>query len=438
MRQHPARIIGCVTAALTLLSWVPSAGATATNSEDPTNQPRLAWQDCGDGFECATARVPLDYDKPDGRSIELALLRLPATDPAGRIGSLFVNPGGPGNSAVQYVQESARSAYPAGVRARFDIVGMDPRGVGASTPVQCFDTAADQAQFFAGYNPLPINRPELNAAANLAAELARRCQARSGWLLPHLSTANVARDLDAMRKAVGDAKLSYVGYSYGTYLGATYANLFPGKVRALALDGNTDPTAYPAGSPKSVPFVRVNAHLAASETLDQFFTLCAAAGPRCDFATGGHPRTKFATLAARLRENPLVLPDGLVFGYALLVDFTLASLYRAADWAFAASILQQVYAATSPGSIARVPSGPAATHDPPASNTRESLFASVCSDTRNPAEPSDYAHAAAAADRQARTSARSGPTSPCRARPGRPRIPTATPALGGSVRRTLP
>jgi len=221
----------------------------------------------GDGFDCATARVPLDYDEPTGRAIELALIRLPATDRARRIGSLFVNPGGPGNSGVQFVREAARATYPAEVRARFDIVGFDPRGVAASTPVRCFANDSDRQQFFADYNVLPVTGTELAAQVDKAVDLARRCQARVGWLLPHLSTANVARDLDLLRKAVGDTRLSYIGYSYGTYLGATYANLFPNRVRALALDANSDPPAYATGPRLSVPFVRINAHIAASDTL---------------------------------------------------------------------------------------------------------------------------------------------------------------------------
>jgi pimeloyl-ACP methyl ester carboxylesterase len=110
-----------------------------------------------DGFECTTADVLLDYDKPAGRAIGIALIRLAATDRAHRIGSLFVNPGGPGNSGVQYVREAARTAYPAEVRARYDIVGFDPRGVAASTPVRCFDSSAEREQFFADYNVLPVN-----------------------------------------------------------------------------------------------------------------------------------------------------------------------------------------------------------------------------------------------------------------------------------------
>ena len=372
---------------------------TAASGDTGARTPRLAWAACGDGFECATARVPLDYDRPAGRTIELALTRLPATDRAARIGSLFVNPGGPGNSGVDYVREAARTAYPAEVRARFDIVGMDPRGVGASTPVRCFADADAQQAFFADYNVLPIGRAELAAAARKAADFGARCQARVGWLLPHLSTANVARDLDQMRAAVGDRTLSYVGYSYGTYLGATYANLFPGKVRVLALDANTDPPAYADGPRDTVPFGRVNAPRAASETLDQFFELCAAAGPRCAFTAEGNPRTAYATLAQRLRANPFPLPDGTQVGYAQLVDVTLAELYNPAGWAGAASILQQLYDATNSGTGAKATT--TATTTTPYVNVREALFASVCGETRNPTNPLAYADIAARADRQA-------------------------------------
>jgi pimeloyl-ACP methyl ester carboxylesterase len=364
--------------------------------------PQLAWQDCGGGFECATARVPLDYDRPSGRAISLALIRLPASDPARRIGSLFINPGGPGNSGVAAVRESARVDYTDAIRARFDIVGMDPRGVAASSPVRCFASESDRQQFFADYNVLPIDHQELAMAARKVTELARRCQARAGWLLPHLSTANVARDLDLLRQAVGDRKLSYAGYSYGTYLGATYANLFPDKVRALVLDGVNDAPAYTRGPRLSTPFVRAHAPIGSSETLGQFFTLCAQAGPRCAFTDGGDPQIKFGTLAQRLRDNPLLLPDGRRVGYAELVDLTVSSLYRAAEWANLASILQQLYAATNPASaaahlLALATPQQAATYD----NTLEALFANVCSETSNPTNPFAYADLAARADRRA-------------------------------------
>ena len=382
-----------IVAALALL-LAPAAAAAAASGRPA---PRLAWEDCGDGFECATARVPLDYDRPAGRTIELALTRLPATDRARRIGALFVNPGGPGNSAVEYVRATG---FPADVRARFDIVGMDPRGVGASTPVRCFADADAQQAFFADYNVLPVGRAELAAAARKAADFGARCQARAGWLLPHLSTANVARDLDLMRAAVGDRALSYVGYSYGTYLGATYANLFPGKVRVLALDANTDARTYAGGPRDTVPFGRVNAPLASGETLDQFFSLCAAAGPRCAFTAEGNPRTAYSTLVQRLRANPFPLPDGSHVGYAELVDFTLSGLYNPAGWAAAAATLQQLYEATSGGGGAKTAMTTAGPTDGYV-NVREALFASVCGETRNPTNPFAYADIAARADRQA-------------------------------------
>jgi pimeloyl-ACP methyl ester carboxylesterase len=403
VRRH-RRLLACVAGTLVVLFGLPvvSASPAAGVPAGGPRVPGLAWQDCGGGFDCATARVPLDYERPGGRTIVLALIRLPAADPARRIGSLFINPGGPGNSGVAAVRESARVDYTEAVRARFDIVGMDPRGVAASSAVRCFASESDRQQFFADYNVLPIDRQELAMAAKKVTELARSCQARAGWLLPHLSTANVARDLDLLRRAVGDRKLSYAGYSYGTYLGATYANLFPDKVRALVLDGVNDAPAYTTGPPSSTPFVRAHAHIGSSETLGQFFTLCAQAGHRCAFADGGDPQIKFGTLAQRLRGNPLFLPDGRRVGYAELVDLTVSSLYRAAEWANLASILQQLYAATNPAAaaahlLALATPAQAAAYD----NTLEALFANVCSETSNPADPFAYADLAARADRRA-------------------------------------
>jgi pimeloyl-ACP methyl ester carboxylesterase len=393
------RLLGFLTAALVALTLAPAGSAAAAPGEARLTVPHLVWRDCGDGFECTTARVPLDYDERAGRTIELALTRLPATDRAGRIGSLFVNPGGPGNSGVEFVRGAARTAYPADVRARFDIVGMDPRGVGASTPVRCFAGETERMQFMSDYIVIPAGPGELALAAAKSAELAQRCHARMGWLLPHLSTADVARDLDLLRQAVGDPQLSYVGYSYGTYLAATYANLFPTKVRALALDGNTDPPAYVSGPRASVPFIRADAHLASDETLDQFFALCAQAGPRCDFAAGGDPQAKFATLARRLRDNPVTVPGFGRVGYAELVDFTLnETLYRATDWAAGAAVLQQLYVMTDPADASMV-TAPAPGE--PYNNVLEALWANVCVDTRNPTDPMAYADLAARADRRA-------------------------------------
>jgi len=173
-------------------------------------------------------------------------------------------------------------------------------------------------------------------------------------------------------------------------------------VRALVLDANTDPSAYPTGPRLSVPFIRVNAHIAASETLEQFFGLCAQAGTACAFADGGNPEEKFATLAHRLLAEPLTLPDGRRVGYAELVDLTLQSLYRAADWAGGAPILQQLYEITGPTPRSMTTSvSAAATEDPPSQNAQEALWANACSETRNPSDPFAYSELAARADRRA-------------------------------------
>jgi pimeloyl-ACP methyl ester carboxylesterase len=379
----------------TLVAVAPAKVGTAVAS-------RMAWRDCGGGFECATIRVPLDYDRPHGRRIELALIRLPAGNPARRIGSLFTNPGGPGTSGIGHVRDSARLAYPAKVRARFDIVGFDPRGVGASTPVRCFAGPEEQQEFFSSGPIIPVTRRQFQRAVADASDLARRCQERAGWLLPHLSTANVARDLDVLRAAVGDRGLSYVGYSYGTYLGVTFANMFPNRVRALVLDGMVDAPAYTKGPRLSTPFVRQNSHLGSSETLRQFFRQCRVAGPRCAFGARGRPSLKFEALARRLLRRPLTQPGGSTFGYSELVVSTIQSLYEPDVWDELAGLLQQLSAATRPRDAAvrlrELASQQSSSYD----NSIEAYIASVCSETRNPKAPRVYRRVAKAAGRQAR------------------------------------
>jgi pimeloyl-ACP methyl ester carboxylesterase len=359
--------------------------------------------------------VPLDYDAPNGRLIDLALARLPASDPAHRIGSLFINPGGPGGSGKQLVLQGARLLYPPGVRARFDIVGFDPRGVAESTPVRCFDSSGEQQAFFQDYPSIPMTRQELRQARSKVRELARRCQARAGWLLPHVSTADVARDLDLLRASVGDRRLSYVGYSYGTYLGATYANLFPDRIRAMALDAVIDAPAYTAGTQPSTSFVRANGDRGSAATLGEFFRLCTQAASRCAFGATGDPARKFATLAARLREDPVQAPDGSTFGYADLLILTVETLYVPWLWDDLAGILQELYAATTPSATTaaiararalraagRTPPPSRAAADDPYDNRAEAATASVCGETANPRTLRGFRQTARRADRRSR------------------------------------
>jgi pimeloyl-ACP methyl ester carboxylesterase len=200
--------------------------------------PKLSWQECEGDFQCATLPVPLVEGDPAKGSVDLALTRLRTAGKGKRIGSLIVNPGGPGASAVEYLQ-AAWTLIPQPVRARFDLVAFDPRGVGRTAPIRCA-TTAELDRYFA-VDPSPDDAGELRELEQSNAALTAGCQQRSGRLLPHVSTVEAARDLDRVRAAVGDPKLTYLGYSYGTSLGATYLDLFPTQVRAMVLDGGIDP-----------------------------------------------------------------------------------------------------------------------------------------------------------------------------------------------------
>ncbi len=205
---------------------------------------QLSWKGCGGGFQCATAQVPLDYAKPSGEKLGISLIKLPAQDKSNRIGSLFTNPGGPGGSGVDFIRQAAGSFGP-DLRKRFDIVGFDPRGVGKSGPVRC-NTGSQLDQFFAT-DSSPDDRQETDALAAASKNFAQNCQAKAAAELPYVGTTNAAHDLDVLRATVGDKQLTYYGASYGTYLGAFYAEQFPSNVRALVLDGAVDPTASSTG-----------------------------------------------------------------------------------------------------------------------------------------------------------------------------------------------
>jgi pimeloyl-ACP methyl ester carboxylesterase len=197
------------------------------------------WERCGSNQQCATITVPLDYSKPTGQTIELRARKVLARDRSGKIGTLFINPGGPGASGQEYAA-SAGFAFGASLLRKYDVIGWDPRGVGESTPVRCLDTA--QLDKFIATDGSPDNEAEVADLNNEAKIMANGCEQRSGELLPHVSTKDAARDIDVLRGIVGDAQLNYFGASYGTYLGATYAELFPKNVGRLVLDGAVDPS----------------------------------------------------------------------------------------------------------------------------------------------------------------------------------------------------
>ncbi|MEV4701711.1 alpha/beta fold hydrolase [Actinoplanes sp. NPDC049316] len=227
MPLRPAALGSVVSALLLTLPAVPASAAGS-----------IRWTPCDDGFRCGTMSVPLSYDDPRGERISIALTRLPATDPRHRIGSLVVNPGGPGLSGIDFARTYLRD-LPADLRARFDIVNFDSRGLGSSTALRCYDSAAeeqaDRAPFL--YPDTPAEEEIWRQADDKLAAACARC---GGPILNHMSTADVARDLDVLRVRLADRKLTYLGYSYGSLLGQTYANLFPDGFRALVVDGVID------------------------------------------------------------------------------------------------------------------------------------------------------------------------------------------------------
>ena len=215
----------------------PQAPPTGAVGLDRFYSQTLSWSDCS-GAECASMTVPMDYANPGGATIDIAVLRVPAKRSSKRVGSLVVNPGGPGGSGVQYARAADFIVGP-GVRDVYDVVGFDPRGVGRSAPIDCVtDTVLDD---FLGSDPTPDDAGEEQAFAEGAAAFARSCGTTAGPLLPFVSTEDAARDMDVLRGVLGEEKLTYLGKSYGTYLGATYADLFPAQVGRFVLDGVVAP-----------------------------------------------------------------------------------------------------------------------------------------------------------------------------------------------------
>ncbi|MDT0341868.1 alpha/beta hydrolase [Streptomyces litchfieldiae] len=207
----------------------------------PYYDQELTWGPCeASGFQCATLTVPLDYENVDpAQDIQLTVTRASATSPDQRIGGLLMNPGGPGASAVDFAQGAAEYIFPPEVRARYDMVGLDARGTGQSEPVECL--SGDEMDDYTLTDRTPDSDAEVDELRAAFDEFAQGCQERSGTLLEHISTIESARDMDVLRAALGDEKLYYVGFSYGTKLGAVYAGLFPQRTGRLVLDAAVDP-----------------------------------------------------------------------------------------------------------------------------------------------------------------------------------------------------
>ena len=318
---------------VTLVGAACTRGSNPIAASTPTPSPsQLVWTDCGGGFQCTTVQVPLDYAHPSAGTIGIAINRKPATDTAHRVGSVLINPGGPGASGIDFLRGDVGAL--SNLNTRFDLIGFDPRGIGQSAPVRCLDGAQEDA-----FNALDsvLDDPQ-EKQAQIAADqvFAAGCEQRSGRVIAFVDTESAARDMDVIRAALGDAKLTYLGFSYGTFLGENYAHLFPTHVRALALDGVIDPTL----SPNDLLYAQL---VGFEQNLQAFLTDCRGrkdASSPCAYAQSGDPGTKLMDLMQRLDKTPM--PVGKrALTRSLAVIGVLTPLYDPSSWPYLDQALTQ-------------------------------------------------------------------------------------------------
>ena len=265
-------------------------------------------------------QVPLDYSQPAGRRISLALMRLPVKDQSRRIGSVLMNPGGPGGSGIDFLRRDA-TKYFQDLNSRMDLVTWDPRGVGASTPVKCLDDA--QLDKYLALDTVIDDAQEERAWVDASRNFAIGCERNSASLLPFMDSDSTARDMDSIRAALGDARLTYIGFSYGTYIGQWYAHLFPTHVRALALDGVVDSADTGRAS-------ALEQFASFQQNLEAFLADCRAHAT-CEYGRSGDPAAKLDALMARLDKTPIAVGSRQLTR-TLAMDAVLASMYNQNSW----------------------------------------------------------------------------------------------------------
>ncbi|MBO1415450.1 alpha/beta hydrolase [Streptomyces sp. FH025] len=332
-----APVSGCRSGSPSAAEPAPTSSVTgAVAGASGLAAQQLAWHSCpapsaaqGGGtapagdWQCATLKVPLDHDKPDGPTIDLALIRSRAKDEQNRLGSLIFNFGGPGASGVATLPALA-STY-ASLNTRYDLVSFDPRGVGASAGVKCLDDHGMDVN--AAVDNTPATPAEVKALDESNAQFTAACEHNSGAVLPYVDTESAARDLDLMRQVLGDDKLSYFGISYGTQLGGVYAHLFPKEVGRVVLDSVVDPTK----DPEQLALGQAQGFQLAFE---DFMKACAAQlGASCPTGAGGAEGTaKVAGLLQDLEHSPLPTAGGRQLTESLAVTGIAGALYSQETW----------------------------------------------------------------------------------------------------------
>lgn len=351
-RHRSLLAVGALAAALTLTlsgcvtAFFPKEAGSPTSTPAPIAddlaaelrpfyEQQLTWKACeGDGFDCATVTAPMDWENPADGDIELAIVRQRALggDP---VGSLLMNPGGPGGSGYDLVADNVDFAAGEPLQQKFDIVGFDPRGVGRSAPVSCLDAGAMDSYLY----DLPANATGTDAwiaeVGKSSAAFNQACADETGESLEFVTTVSAARDLDLLRAVLGDEKLNYLGYSYGTFLGATYAELYPKNVGRLVLDGAIDPSAsnFEVTKAQSMGF---------ESALAAYLESCLGT-KNCPFdGSVDSAKQDIADLLASVEQSPLPSSDGRQLGSSALLTAIIYPLYSADSWPYLTQMFDQV------------------------------------------------------------------------------------------------
>ena len=330
---------GCLYAQIPPMA--PGGGASLAPQTDGVPAELLAyygqtldWEECGTGLDCTTVTVPRDYADPGAGELALAVVRHRATS-GEPIGSLLTNPGGPGAAGVSLMKQALSVLVDDRLAQAYDVIGFDPRGVGESTAVTCYDPPQLDAYLY-DIPPGARGSDERQAALDKrAADFAQACQQRSDGILPFITTDNAARDMDVLRAVLGDPKLNYLGYSYGTFLGATYAGLFPERVGRMVLDGGIDPSV--SGTDTSL-----RQAVGFEQSLRAFMADCLRTN-ECAFAGSvDDAMSDLAAMLARVDARPLTATDGRRLGGDSLMTAITAALYSEDSWPYLRSALSGV------------------------------------------------------------------------------------------------
>ena len=340
-------LIAAVLAATLVLSgcaswFAPNAQLTSTPTGEsvsaelePYYSQVLEWAVCEDEFQCATVQAPLDWSDPGRDSIDLAIIRAVASGT--RLGSLLINPGGPGGSGFEFVRDSLDYAVSARLKASYDVVGFDPRGVNKSSAVDCYDKPSEMTDFLYELSPNDFGTEAwIDDLEKSSAQFGAACLEHTGELLGYVDTVSAARDLDLLRAVLGDEKLNYLGYSYGTLLGATFAELYPKKTGRLVLDGAVDPatTDFEVTATQAQGF---------ESALRAYLADCMT-GTECPFrGSVDESMTEIRAMFEGLDVSPLRASDGRLLGSGAMFNALILPLYSQSGWPYLTELFVEVF-----------------------------------------------------------------------------------------------